>query len=81
MGVLTSENRKVWNKLRNVLSSNKSNEDCLHTVDDALFIVCLDDVSPETEAELCSNYLCGTYKLVNGVQVGTCTNRWYDKVL
>lgn len=43
-------------------------------------MVCLDDATPEDLGELCSNYLCGTYNLVNGVQVGTCTNRWYDKV-
>ncbi len=24
--------------------------------------------------------LCGTYKLQRGVQTGTCTNRWYDKL-
>ena len=29
---------------------------------------------------LCSNFLCGTYEIRGGVQVGTCTNRWYDKV-
>ncbi|KAK0567118.1 carnitine O-acetyltransferase yat1 [Tilletia horrida] len=31
-------------------------------------------------ADLCNNMLCGTYKLEDGVQVGTCTNRWYDKL-
>lgn len=49
-------------------------------MDDALFIVCLDDVAPESTSQLCSNFLCGTYQLKDGVQVGTCTNRWYDKV-
>jgi carnitine O-acetyltransferase len=57
-----------------------SNRECLQVVDDALFVVCLDDVSPDTPAQLCSNFLCGTYQLNGGVQVGTCTNRWYDKV-
>lgn len=37
-------------------------------------------MSPETPAELCDNMLCGTSKLKNGVQIGTCTNRWYDKL-
>jgi carnitine O-acetyltransferase len=49
-------------------------------VDNALFIVCLDDATPENLAELCGNFLCGTYGLENGVQIGTCTNRWYDKL-
>lgn len=80
---------------------------CLKVVDNALFIVCLDD-DGENEKEdtlkhdrvewkskedkvgwkgtgsdlglLCSNFLCGTYEIKGGVQVGTCTNRWYDKV-
>jgi carnitine O-acetyltransferase len=58
-------------------------------------VVCLDDAAPgrdgvgaltqsgakgEDLAALCSNFLCGTYDLREGVQVGTCTNRWYDKV-
>lgn len=80
MGVLTTENRKVWNNLRSILTSNDTNRECLQVVDDALFVVCLDDVTPENVGELCSNFLCGTYQLNNGVQVGTCTNRWYDKV-
>lgn len=80
MGVLTTENRKVWNNLRNILRSNEGNKECLQVVDDALFIVCLDDVAPESTSQLCSNFLCGTYQLKDGVQIGTCTNRWYDKV-
>ncbi|KAG8803304.1 hypothetical protein FRC18_007332, partial [Serendipita sp. 400] len=80
MGVLTTENRKVWNRLRSILVSSEDNRECLQVVDDALFVVCLDDVSPENVGELCSNFLCGTYQLQGGVQVGTCTNRWYDKL-
>ena len=56
------------------------NESCLEVIDNALFVVCLDDAHPDNLAELCNNFLCGTYELKNGIQVGTCTNRWYDKV-
>ncbi|OBZ70572.1 putative mitochondrial carnitine O-acetyltransferase [Grifola frondosa] len=80
IGVLSTENRKVWSSLRKALSSNKNNESCLEVIDNALFVVCLDDTSPENLAELCDNFLCGTYNLKGGVQVGTCTNRWYDKL-
>jgi len=80
LGVLTTENRKIWSCLRDALTRDRSNAACLHVVDRALFVVCLDDAAPEGLAELCGNFLCGTYKLVGGVQVGTCTNRWYDKV-
>lgn len=80
VGVLTTENRKVWSGLRYTLSRDRGNAACLRVVDQALFVVCLDDVAPDSLVELCGNFLCGTYRLVGGVQVGTCTNRWYDKV-
>lgn len=70
----------MWSSLRSALTSNQNNEACLQIIDNALFVVCLDDAAPDNLAELCNNFLCGTYDLKNGVQVGTCTNRWYDKV-
>jgi carnitine O-acetyltransferase len=80
IGVLSTENRKIWSQLRTTLSSDRNNASCLEIIDDALFVVCLDDTTPETVGDLCSNFLCGTYNLQGGEQVGTCTNRWYDKV-
>ncbi|KAI0930045.1 hypothetical protein AcW1_008823 [Taiwanofungus camphoratus] len=80
IGVLSTENRKLWSSLRKALSRNHNNESCIEIIDNALFIVCLDDTTPENLAELCNNFLCGTYNLKGGVQVGTCTNRWYDKL-
>ena len=81
VGVLSTENRKVWSGLRTALGARaRANASCLRVVDAALFVVCLDDAAPAGLAELCSNFLCGTYKLEGGVQTGTCTNRWYDKV-
>jgi carnitine O-acetyltransferase len=80
VGVLTTENRQNWAKLREELQSDKTNADALRVVDTALFIVCLDHVEPADANELSTNMLCGTYRLVNGMQVGTCTNRWYDKL-
>jgi carnitine O-acetyltransferase len=67
VGILSTENRKVWSSLRDQLSSSKTNSSCLKIVDDALFIVCLDDAAPDNVAELCSNFLCGTYSLSKGV--------------
>ncbi|KAI5824313.1 acyltransferase ChoActase/COT/CPT [Schizophyllum commune Tattone D] len=109
IGVLTTENRKTWSKLRTVLkTTTTNNRSSLQLVDGALFIVCLDDWAEEEEfaklypshscspqeknrkdgsslesrklAEICANFLCGTYELDGGVQVGTCLNRWYDKL-
>jgi carnitine O-acetyltransferase len=82
LGVLSTENRKVWAGLRDVLhrEEGSNNSDCLNIVDSALFIICLDYTEPQTGADLCMNMLCGTSKIERGVQVGTCTNRWYDKL-
>lgn len=74
---MTTENRKIWNDLRNkIKSSNSNNRECLEVVDSALFVVALDDAEPEDLGRLCENFLCGTYEMQNGVQIGTCTNRW-----
>ncbi|KAI8943751.1 hypothetical protein NX059_001728 [Plenodomus lindquistii] len=82
LGVLSTENRKVWAGLRDVLhrEEGSNNSECLSIVDSALFILCLDYTEPQTGADLCMNMLCGTSKIERGVQVGTCTNRWYDKL-
>lgn len=81
VGILTTENRKIWSRLRNELKdSNRHNAKCLAIVESALFVVCLDDSEPADVGELCGNFLCGGYRLEHGVQVGTCTNRWYDKL-
>ena len=82
LGVLSTENRKIWSGLRDVLTreEDSNNADCLGIVDSALFILCLDYTEPQTSAQLCGNMLCGTSEVVKGVQVGTCTNRWYDKM-
>ncbi|KZF20638.1 carnitine acetyl transferase [Xylona heveae TC161] len=82
LGVLSTENRKVWARLRDILTREEgsNNADCLGIVDSALFIVCLDYSEPQSTADLCMNMLCGTSKVEKGVQIGTCTNRWYDKL-
>jgi len=80
LGVLSTERRATWAACRAGLMKNEGNAMCLDVIDKALFVVALDDTSPESATEMCNNMLCGTYKLEKGVQVGTCTNRWYDKV-
>lgn len=82
VGVLSTENRKIWSHLRDVISQEEgsNNSDCLNFVDSSLFILCLDDTEPTNSSDLCQNMLCGTSVVERGVQVGTCTNRWYDKM-
>src|ERR1700722_9557767 len=77
MGVLSMENRKNWSSLRAYLSRGRKNASCWHVV---VFIVCFDEATPVDLADVCNTFLCGTYDLEAGVQIGTCTNRWYDKV-
>jgi carnitine O-acetyltransferase len=82
LGVLSTENRKVWSGLRDVLTRDpeSNNADSLSIVDSALFALCLDYSEPRDVAALCQNMLCGTSEIERGVQIGTCTNRWYDKL-
>ncbi|KOS22589.1 putative mitochondrial carnitine O-acetyltransferase [Escovopsis weberi] len=82
LGVLSTENRKVWSGLRDILTheTSSNNAEALNVVDSALFVLCLDYTEPTNVADLCQNMLCGTSEIKNGVQVGTCTNRWYDKL-
>ena len=82
VGVLSTENRKIWSGLRDVLMRDPEsvNAECLNMVDSALFMLCLDYTEPTDLSALCGNMLCGTNEVVKGVQVGTCTNRWYDKM-
>ncbi|KAL8742445.1 MAG: hypothetical protein Q9190_005068 [Brigantiaea leucoxantha] len=82
LGVLSTENRKTWAGLRDVLTreEDSNNAECLSIVDSAIFVLCLDYTEPKTGADLCTNMLCGTSEVVKGVQIGTCTNRWYDKM-
>ena len=82
VGVLSTENRKIWSSMRELISKDEgsNNADCLNIVDSALFILCLDYTEPNNSSDLCMNMLCGTNEVERGVQVGTCTNRWYDKL-
>ncbi|KAH3674505.1 hypothetical protein WICMUC_003343 [Wickerhamomyces mucosus] len=79
-GVLTTENRKNWANLRNNLMDDEINFKILKIIDSALFIVVLDDIELNNLNDLSKNMLCGLSILDKGVQIGTCTNRWYDKL-
>ncbi|CAK7908775.1 putative mitochondrial carnitine O-acetyltransferase [[Candida] anglica] len=81
-GVLTTENRRIWAKIRNspAITEIESNKEILDIIDSSLFILCLDDCKLDDLSDLAQNMLCGLSILDNGVQVGTCTNRWYDKL-
>lgn len=69
LGLLTTENRDTWAKIRYHLSEI-GNEKALRTVDSALFCLCLDNgtIDPEHPIPMIRDFLFG-----NG------TNRWFDK--
>ncbi|KAG0682833.1 hypothetical protein C6P42_002348 [Pichia californica] len=80
-GILTTENRKIWSNLRNKLNNDKTNREILKIIDSALFCLVLDDIEiGENMDKLSQNFLCGKSILKDGIQIGTCTNRWYDKL-
>jgi carnitine O-acetyltransferase len=88
VGVLTAENRDQWASCRaKLVALSPKNAEMLRLVDTALFVVCLDDCSPESLDDRAANMLHGSYHLEThlraheGVlQIGTITNRWYDKL-
>ncbi|WFD36414.1 carnitine O-acetyltransferase [Malassezia cuniculi] len=80
VGVLSTEQRRTWYHLRSALEIDPQNHAFLRIIDSALFVLCLDDTVPQNASELTKNMLCGTYSIQDDVQVGTCLNRWYDKL-
>ncbi|CDK29534.1 unnamed protein product [Kuraishia capsulata CBS 1993] len=79
IGCFTTESKGVWKLARRWLKAE--NEETLDLIDNALFVLCLDHESPETDVEKVQTVSHGTSKLNDdGVQVGTCTSRWYDKL-
>ena len=81
IGVLTTENQKVWSRCRKLLVHHGlRNGRNLSIIDSSLFALCLDGNAPPNDPDICMNMLCGTNVHEEGVQVGTCLNRWYDKL-
>ncbi|KAL7533601.1 hypothetical protein ACHAXR_008577 [Thalassiosira sp. AJA248-18] len=86
IGVLTTLPRREWANARDLIVSHSTdNNTALSIVDDALFVLVIDDVAPKDIHEAAANMLHGTYNLENtdnliDYQAGTCCNRWYDKL-
>ncbi|KAH0834294.1 hypothetical protein J3R83DRAFT_11667 [Lanmaoa asiatica] len=77
IGVLTTENRKTLSHLHQALAEDQTNAACLSIKNQ---YNSLGNMNGEDLAALCSNFLHEMYNLQEGVQVGTYTNRWYDKL-
>lgn len=81
VGLLTTENQKVWSHCRRTLvHEGLKNGQNFAIIDSSLFVLCLDDSSPSDMTAVSKNMICGTDVVEHGVQIGTCINRWYDKL-
>lgn len=79
LAVFTTESKTNWKLARQRLElTNKEN---MGLIDSALFVVCLDSESPSSDLEKIQFIAHGTNKVdSNGSQIGTCINRYYDKL-
>ena len=81
VGLLTTENQGVWSICRKeIVNEGLRNGRNLAVIDSSLFALCLDDSTPELDSDICKNMICGTDIQQKGAQIGTCLNRWYDKL-
>lgn len=81
IGLLTTESQKVWSRCRTgLVHEGLKNGQNFGIIDSSLFVLCLDDNSPQKMSDICKNMISGTNLVENGVQIGTCINRWYDKL-
>jgi carnitine O-acetyltransferase len=70
IGILTTENRDKWNGIREILMKDAENLKNLETIQNSLFVICLDSETPITTEQKSRAYWHG-----NG------HNRFFDKSL
>ncbi|OAQ27852.1 acyltransferase ChoActase/COT/CPT [Linnemannia elongata AG-77] len=71
VGVLTSENRDTWAKARQtLLGLSPLNHASLASIDQSLFMICLDDYSSDRDIDVSHH---------NIFHAGNAHNRWFDK--
>lgn len=83
LGALTALPRSEWAKARlELCRSHEVNKLALKVIDSSLFVLVLDDFAPSDIHAAAANALHGTNELVENdtLQVGSCLNRWYDKL-
>ncbi|VEU23179.1 DEKNAAC104039 [Brettanomyces naardenensis] len=79
VGTFSTEMKPTWRYARRRLE--ETNPEQIKEIDSALFVVCLDHESPHLDPERVQFASHGTSKTNSqGIQVGTCTNRLYDKL-
>ncbi|ODV93550.1 hypothetical protein PACTADRAFT_52115 [Pachysolen tannophilus NRRL Y-2460] len=79
IGSISTESKNSWRQAR--LRLEETNSNYLKLIDDALFVLCLDSTCPKTDNEKIECISHGLSRLdKHNFQVGTCLNRWYDKL-
>jgi len=71
VGALTTLDRSIWARERAQLETDPTNKTTLSAIDEALFVVCLDDATDLSPEDMERNVLYGIQ--------GTVQNRWFDK--
>jgi hypothetical protein len=69
VGVLTSEERPVWARLRADLLRDTTNKESLQSIERSLFVVTLDQCDPSRDFD----------KYYHNTLAGDANNRWFDK--
>ncbi|KAH9501871.1 hypothetical protein DERF_012680 [Dermatophagoides farinae] len=92
IGILTTENRKIWAKIRTDLIKDRTNAENIRLIETSLFILCLDDfILPKScqrtgyrdsiqIAKMDQSYMASMLLHGGGSDVHTA-NRWWDKFL
>ncbi|RUS17363.1 hypothetical protein BC937DRAFT_90074 [Endogone sp. FLAS-F59071] len=70
VGVLTSEHRDTWARIRAAISQNPTNAASLNAIDSSLFVVCLDDYASADDIDVSHR---------NIFHGRSARNRWFDK--
>jgi carnitine O-acetyltransferase len=72
VGVLTTEHRDTWGALREQMEKDGTNAASFKSLDDSLFVFCLDDYSSPSDIDQ-------THRNIFHARNGH--NRWFDKAL
>jgi carnitine O-acetyltransferase len=81
IGAITSDTYRNWKHAREFL--NRDHKEIIDKIDSALFVLVLDHSTPDDtdEADIAKTISTGTLKInERGIQTGSCTSRWYDKL-
>jgi hypothetical protein len=72
LALLTSLNRNSWVAHRSELLLNPENARCIHAIESAAFVICLDISAPTTPSERWTTFMLSDCSV---------SNRWYDRTL